>query len=189
MSKNIIIAKRYAKALFEIAQERQLIVEMEQQLKEVVALVETNYEWYLILTSPNINDVQKSMVFHKMLQGRICDVVWNTIQLLIKRRRINLLREIVDGYVRLAGEALGIVDAKVTSAYLLNESEKEAIAVEFGQKLDKTIRVHNIVDASIIGGLQVRIRDYLYDGSLSGKLGRLNRLLKSQAWGKWGEVN
>lgn len=181
MSQNIAIAKRYAKALFELAQERQLIVETEQQLKDIAEFMEVNYKLHLIFTSPNIGHAEKCMVFNKMFEGRVSDIILNTVRLLIERRRINLLREILKGYIYLASEALGIVDATVTSAYPLNESEKEAIVVEFSQKFGKAIRVHNVVDASVIGGLQVRILDHLYDGSLSGKLKRLNRLLKSQA--------
>ncbi|EJW18467.1 F0F1 ATP synthase subunit delta [Paenibacillus alvei] len=181
MSQNIVIAKRYAKALFELAQERQLVSETEQQLKETAELVKANHELYLILTSPNIGHAEKSAVLGKVLDGHVSDILLNMVQLLIERGRIDALREIADSYVRIAGEALGILDATVTSAYPLDESEKEAVAAEFGQKLGKTIRVHNVVDASVIGGLQVRIRDHLYDGSLSGKLERLNRSLKLQA--------
>lgn len=181
MSQNIVLVKRYAKALFELAQERQLVSEIGQQLKDTAELVGANPEMYLILTSPNIGHVEKAEVMSKVLDGHVSDIVLNTVQLLIERGRIDVLREIVDCYVRMAGEAFDILEARVTSAYPLNSSEKEAVAAEFGRKLGKTICVHNVVDASIIGGLQVRIRDHLYDGSLSGKLERLNRSLKSQA--------
>ncbi|MBN3523929.1 F0F1 ATP synthase subunit delta [Paenibacillus apiarius] len=181
MSQEIGIAKRYARALFELAEERKSISETEQQLKEAAQLVSGNEKLHVLLTSPNVVLADKIGVLDIALKEQVSDIVFNTLQLLIERGRINILHEVVDSYIRIAGEAIGLLDAYVTTAYPLNETEKQAVAAEFGQKLGKTIRIQNEVDASIIGGMLVRIGDRLYDGSLSGKLKRLNKTLKSQA--------
>ncbi|MCM3338680.1 F0F1 ATP synthase subunit delta [Paenibacillus sp. MER TA 81-3] len=181
MSQEIGVAKRYARALFELAEDRKTVSETEQQLKDVATVVSDNEKLYILLTSPNVVLADKIGVLDIALKDQVSDIVYNTLQLLIERGRINILHEVVNSYIRIAGEAIGLLDAYVTTAYPLNDAEKQAVAAEFGHKLGKTIRIHNVVDASIIGGMLVRIGDRLYDGSLSGKLDRMNKTLKSQA--------
>ncbi|UHA75661.1 F0F1 ATP synthase subunit delta [Paenibacillus sp. 481] len=181
MSQETVVAKRYAKALFELAQERQAVAETEQQLKLIAELLHANRELKLLLTSPNVNLADKSSVLKGALQGHVSDFVLNTLDMLIERGRIHALQDVANSYVRIAGAAIGLVDAEVTSAYALSEEEKQVVAFQFGSTLGKSVRVHNVVNASILGGMQVRIGDRLYDGSLSSKLTRMEKTLKSQA--------
>ncbi|MDE1399021.1 ATP synthase F1 subunit delta, partial [Bacillus licheniformis] len=78
----------------------------------------------------------------------------------------------------LSNEARGIADATVTTAKPLTEAEVQKIAEQFGQKLNKKLRVTTKVDPSIIGGMIVRIGDRLYDGSIKGKLARFTQQIK-----------
>ncbi|MNN90855.1 ATP synthase subunit delta [compost metagenome] len=61
----------------------------------------------------------------------------------------------------------------------LSEQETASIQARFGAVTGKTIQVTNIVDQSLLGGIKVRIGDTLYDGSLSGKLKRLEKTLQA----------
>ncbi|MNJ42267.1 ATP synthase subunit delta [compost metagenome] len=63
----------------------------------------------------------------------------------------------------------------------MNEEEKAAIADEFGTLINKKIRVLNEIDKDLLGGMKVRIGDTLYDGSLAGKLERLEKSFRRQA--------
>ena len=63
---------------------------------------------------------------------------------------------------RSQGESLGIADARVYSTYALNDEEKEAVAREFGGRVNKKIRIENIVDPTLLGGLKVAIGDTIY---------------------------
>lgn len=177
MSQETVVAKRYAKALFELALEQQLVQETEQQLKSVVEAIEASHELELLLTTPNIDMAGKLDVLNTTFEGHISNNVMELMKLLVERGRISILSDVLSSYIRIAGQALGTVDAEVTSAYPLSEAEQQAIAETFGQQMNKKIRIRNIVDKSIIGGIQVRIGDRLYDGSLSSKLVRMERTL------------
>jgi F-type H+-transporting ATPase subunit delta len=74
---------------------------------------------------------------------------------------------------------LGRAEAAVYSAKALTESEAAAIAAKFTNLTGRNIQVTNIVDPSLIGGIKVRIGDKLYDGSLSGKLERMEKVLQA----------
>lgn len=106
----------------------------------------------------------------------------NTLQLLIERRREEALEAFVKAYVKIANDALGQANATVYTPVKLSEAELNDIAATFGKLTGKQIRVESVIDKSLLGGIQVRIGDRLYDGSLSGKLKRLERTLnQSQA--------
>ncbi|MGZ9586320.1 F0F1 ATP synthase subunit delta [Paenibacillus marinisediminis] len=179
MSQETVVAKRYAKALFELALEQKSVLETEQQLKSVVEAIQSSHELELLLTTPNIDMAGKLDVLNTMFQGHISDHVIELIKLLVERGRVAILNDVLASYVQIAGAALGSVDAVVTSAKPLSESEQQAIAETFGKQLNKKIRISNVINASIIGGIQVRIGDRLYDGSLSSKLARMERSLLS----------
>ncbi len=61
------------------------------------------------------------------------------------------------------------------STYPLSEQEKGTVAAQFGALANKKIRVTNVIDKSLLGGVKVIIGDKLYDGSLAGKLERLEK--------------
>ena len=71
----------------------------------------------------------------------------------------------------------GIQEAVVTSAVPLSEQEKEQLAAVFEERLGKKLRIVNVVDSDLLGGLIVQIGDRLYDGSLKTKLTRFRRQL------------
>lgn len=181
MSRGSVVAKRYAKALFSLAQEQGLVSETEEQLKLIVSVVESNADIRAFLTAPNITLDTKIMTLKNSLQDKASSNVLNTVSLLIERGRQGELAAVLDAYRQVAGNALGRADAHVLSAQLLTEEEKSNIAVKFGALLGKTIRVTNTVNPELLGGLTVRIGDTLYDGSLRGKLDRLDKALQSAA--------
>ncbi|OAB42899.1 F0F1 ATP synthase subunit delta [Paenibacillus glacialis] len=175
MSRDTVVAKRYAKALFEVASQEQATLEVEQDLKAVVEAIQSNKEIGVFLTTPNISDSNKMNALNGALQGKLSQSVINTVDLLVKRRRTDIFPDLLENYIKFRGESLGMADAIVYSTYPLDEKEKEAVAAEFGQVAHKTIRVNNVIDKSLLGGLKVVIGDTLYDGSISGKLARLEK--------------
>lgn len=175
MSRDTIVAKRYAKALFEVAQQQQRVLETEQELRAVVVALTGDKEIGKFISSPNISDDAKRNALHASLDGKVSESVLRTVLLLIERGRVDLLDALLSDYVKIEGESLGIANALVYSTYALNEEEKQAVAREFGGRVNKQVRIENIVDPSLLGGLKVAIGDTIYDGSLSGKLERLEQ--------------
>ncbi|MFC9711113.1 F0F1 ATP synthase subunit delta [Paenibacillus sp. NPDC056933] len=175
MSRDTIVAKRYAKALFEVALGQQQVLEVEQELRTVVIAITGDAEIGKFIESPNISEEAKQNVLRTSLDGKVSEPVLKTVLLLIERGRVELLEALLNDYVKIEGESLGIADARVYSTYALNDEEQEAVAREFGGRVNKKIRIENIVDPTLLGGLKVAIGDTIYDGSLAGKLERLEQ--------------
>lgn len=179
MSREVIVAKRYAKALFELAQENGgAAAQVEQELKLVVDTISASNELEAYLKHPGVPLQAKVELLKQVFEGRVSGLVANTLQLLIEKGRETLVGAVYEDYVKIAGEALGQANATVTSALPLTVEEATNVKAQFEQMIGKKVRIENIVDPSLLGGLQVRIGDRLYDGSLSGKLARLEKSLK-----------
>lgn len=181
MSRGTVVAKRYAKALFQAAQDKGLVAETETQLKLIVDVIESDADFRAFLVAPNITLETKKQTLQKAFGAEASPIVMNAVNLLIERGREGELEAVLAAYLQVAGEALGRTDAHVISPTPLGEEEKAKLAERFGALLGKQVRITNAVNPELIGGLTVRIGDTLYDGSLKGKLERLEKTLQTAA--------
>lgn len=181
MSQNTVAAKRYARALFEVAAQQQKGLEVEEELRAVVHAIEGDADIQKFIATPNVPQSVKMNVIRQALAGKVSQPVLNTIELLLDRGRAEMFAELLNSYVKIQGASLGLADATVYSTYPLSDQEKEQVASEFGQLAHQKIRVTNVVDESLLGGLKVVIGDKLYDGSIAGKLERLEKSFNRRA--------
>ncbi|MBD0384316.1 F0F1 ATP synthase subunit delta [Paenibacillus sedimenti] len=174
---DIVVAKRYAKALFELASERGIIAQVEEDLKAVVDVVQNDADFQNFLKHPNIAVSEKTELLKKAFEGNVSETVLNTLQLLVSKRRESLLMSLYTDFVKIANEALGQASAIVYTPFALSEDKVQEVARHFGSVTGKKLRVQTVINPALLGGIQVRIGDRLYDGSLSGKLERLQKSL------------
>lgn len=175
MSRDTVVAKRYAKALYSAAVEQGITLEVEEQLKTVVDVLHLDQEVKRFILAPRISQSDKLKVLRTALQDKLSPTVMNTVELLVERGRTDIFADLLETYIKIEGDALGIGDATVYSTYALSQEEQDSVAAEFSQLTNRKIRVTNLIDKSLLGGLKVVIGDTLYDGSLSGKLARLEK--------------
>ncbi|WP_281883178.1 F0F1 ATP synthase subunit delta [Paenibacillus sp. YYML68] len=182
MSKDTVVAKRYAKALFEIAKEQNVVGPVSEELNGVLAVLQSEQGFSKLLSSPGLSTESKKELIQNVFGQQISEPVLNTLKLLVDKRREELFEALVSYYAAIANEATGQAKAIVYTPHALSEAEEQGIVSTFGQLTGKQIRVESVIDKSLLGGVQIRIGDRLYDGSLSGKLKRLERALnESQA--------
>jgi F-type H+-transporting ATPase subunit delta len=181
MNSDQTVAKRYAKALFEIASQQNIVSEVEEQLKALVTAIQGNLDVEKFLHHPNITATAKLDAIKNSFKGELSDAVVNILRLLLERGRQASISALSEGYVKIANEALGRANAIVSSPYPLSDKEAEEITSFFSKLTGKNIRVEQQIDTSLLGGIQVRIGDRLYDGSLKSKLANMEKtLLNSQ---------
>ncbi|AWB46275.1 F0F1 ATP synthase subunit delta [Paenibacillus sp. CAA11] len=181
MSRDTVVAKRYAKALYEIAAQEGRTLEVEQELKAAVQALTSDKSILNFISSPSVAESAKWQVIGGSLEGRLSAPVISLLKMLVSRGRTEILSELLDSYINISSAALGLANAVVYTTYALNEQEKQQVAEEFGALVQKKIRVENVVDTSLLGGMKVVIGDKLYDGSLAGKLERLEKSFRRQA--------
>ncbi|MFC5735454.1 F0F1 ATP synthase subunit delta [Cytobacillus gottheilii] len=175
--KSAAVSKRYAIALFDLAKEHQLIDSMEQELLVVKDVIQNSEGFQMLFQSPKIS-IQKKKEIVKDAFASLNAFVVNTLMILIERHREDIIAEVADQFIGLANEARGIAEAKVYTTRPLTDAEKQALSATFAAKIGKTsLRIDNIIDTNLLGGIKLRIGNTIFDGSLRGKLDRLERQL------------
>ncbi|MFT8873090.1 MAG: F0F1 ATP synthase subunit delta [Sporolactobacillus sp.] len=173
-----IVAMRYAEALFEVAEERQMIDAIETQLSATHVLLSEHAELRRTLLNPQVSAEDKKALVGKLLEGTVGLEVGNLLKLLIDRKRESIIGDVLDAYTLLANAKRGILDVTVTTAVPLSEDEQADLARRLGSALGKKLRVKASVKKDIIGGILLRIGDRLYDGTVAGKLSGFKHAIK-----------
>jgi F-type H+-transporting ATPase subunit delta len=175
---NGAISRRYAKAIFEIALANNSVDTLEKELKGIVAALGQSPDFKRILFHPQIEANEKKALINKIFTGQLSTTALNFIEFLVVKRREEYLHNIVDRFVVLANEHRNIVEAKVTTAVELSAEEISQLTNSLSKLTGKTVQLSTVVDATIIGGVIVRIGDTVIDGSIVNKLNSLKQTLK-----------
>lgn len=172
-----MVARRYALALFQLVKEQGLIDTVEEELRVVKEVFFVNEDFRAVLESPKISREKKKEILSSAFAS-VNPLVLNTLMLLADRHRENEIMDVAIEFSELANEARGIEAANVYSVRPLTDDERTALSVSFAKKIGKkSLQIENIVDSDLLGGIKVRIGNRIFDGSLRGKLDRLERTL------------
>ena len=172
---NSKVAKNYAEALFQIAVEKDTVDFLETELMIVKEVFQSNPDFLKFLQHPKVEAEKKNPLLQEAFAGFGEDVL-HTISLLVDRHNEALVPEVADHFTAFANEAKGIVEATVYSIRALTEEEKAEVEAVFKKKLNaNALRINNEIDPAIIGGVKVKVGNTVYDGSLKGKLDRMER--------------
>ncbi|MBU9724379.1 MULTISPECIES: F0F1 ATP synthase subunit delta [Bacillaceae] len=167
---------RYASAMFEYAQEKNLLSEVKQELELVSQVMRETNLLDEVFRHAKMTPEEKKKIVSSSFSGKVSEAVVNLLFILIDKKREDVFLAIVDDYNSLFNEAEGVAEAQVYSAKALTDEEKEAVASVFAAKAGKQkLLIDNIVDKELIGGLKVRVGDRVYDGSVATKLARIQQ--------------
>ncbi|GHH98804.1 F0F1 ATP synthase subunit delta [Neobacillus kokaensis] len=170
-----MVAKRYALALLQIAKEKQLLGVMLEDLRVIKEVAGYTPELKAVLHSSKLTKETKKAVLSQAFAS-VNVYVLNTLLLLVDRQREDYLAAVADEFLALANEEMGVAEADVYSTRALSDAEREAVSAVFAAKVGKkALNIKNFVDSDLLGGLRLRIGNRIYDGSLRGKLDRLER--------------
>lgn len=176
---NPILAKRYADALLDLAIEQNKMVELKEDIQIVQTVFKQNEELIELLNSPRISKSQKTTVIETSFKDISKDIV-NMILLLVERQRTELIKPMFKVLNDQILEKQGIAYLEVYTTQSLSASQNEAIIEDFKIRINKpTVLLNEIVDPSIIGGLKIRYRNTVYDGSVKNSLNRLRSKIKT----------
>jgi len=173
------VAKKYSTALFELAQDKNLIDKAWEQFNSLAEYLKSDRTLLDFMTAPQISDAKKAVLIEKVFSGTMERVFFNFIKFLAERRRIQFLPEIIEEFDRQYRLYKGIAKATVITAIPLGENERQRLIAELAGKTSLKIEVEEKIDKSIIGGMVVKLHDQIIDGSIRHGLNLLrNRLMK-----------
>jgi F-type H+-transporting ATPase subunit delta len=168
-------ARRYAKAVYDVAQEEGQVAEWGHRLA-LVSEVFSDPDVVSVLTNPTIA-VEERMALVSAAPHVFDSPATNFARLLIESNRVPDARDIEQEFQRLADATAGRVQATVTTAVELTPKDRDRVEAELSKRLGKEIRMHLVVDPHILGGLKLQYGDRLVDASVATKLQQLRRRL------------
>jgi len=169
-------ARRYAEAAFEIAERDDSMAAWLAGL-EIAEMRLMVPEAARVLASPAIPAAAREGLLDRLLAADVTGAPRNLLALLVRRGRFEELPSVAAEFRRLHRRREGIVEAVVTSATPLDASEIAELEERLAATAGARVELSQTVDASLIGGLQVRVGDRLIDGSVRGRLERLRARL------------
>ena len=175
-----LVSKTYGDALFAVALEENRMDEFFEAVQVVVDVLRTNDEFGKLMNHPKIIKEDKVKVVEEAFGDKIPKEIVGIMTLLVTKGRAEEMLSVFDYFVDLVKEEKRIGKAYVTTAVALDNEQK----AEVEQKLldttkYETFEMNYSVDASLIGGMVIRIGDRVVDSSVKTKLQDLTRKLRN----------
>ena len=171
------VARRYAKALFDIATEKDQTTNYQSELKALTDALATDADFNSLLLGRVISAAEKKDLVRKVFGKVFSTDVTSFVCLVLDKGREALLPEMFAAYTELLDAAAGVIPVNVTAAFELSAAQLDSLSKAFEKKLESPVRLVTTVDKSLIGGLKAQVGDTVYDGSLSGRINDLGRRL------------
>ncbi len=174
------IARRYAKAIFELAVETGALGAVAGDLALAREVFDSTPEFVSQITSPIVGRDQKLALIEKLLAAaHFGPTVANALRLLAERHRLGLLPAIVESFGGMVDAHEGRVHSRVVSARPLEPQDLAEISRRLAQALQCRVVMDAAVDPNLLGGLTVEVNGKTIDGSVRGQLKSLSRQLRS----------
>jgi F-type H+-transporting ATPase subunit delta len=169
-------AKRYAKALFELASDKLDAVENDMQL--IRQSFDATPQLSKVLKDPTTGVSKKIAIVNQVFDKNISEITRKLIHLLGEKDRLELLYDISKAFNERYKKYKGIKEATVISAVALDDQLKQNILNKVKELTGSSeIKLTNVVDPAIIGGFILNMDDMRYDASISGKLAKIKSKL------------
>ncbi|WP_407894006.1 ATP synthase F1 subunit delta [Lacticaseibacillus sp. N501-2] len=174
---NATVAPRYARALFEAAQETDQLQAVSEELVSLRQVLAQNPSLLSTLTAVTVKLEDKQTLIDT-LKSEASSLVANLLQLTFDYGRIAALPFIFDDFDQRFADAIGQLDATVTTAVTLTSDQQQALSQAIANKFHgKSVQMTTKVDPALMGGVKVRVRDAVIDGSVATRLGKLRAQL------------
>ncbi len=179
-----VIARRYARALAEVASEKGIIEKTDEDLIVLADILDSERgevsvpELADYLGSPVIALAEKIKMTDVLCEKlQIGELVSEFLNVLIRKGRVPLISRIAREYIRISSSIEEIVTAEVESAYSLSSVEEDKIIKALELKEQKKVRLHSKVNEALLSGVRIKIGDVLLDGSIKGRMDRIEAKL------------
>jgi F-type H+-transporting ATPase subunit delta len=171
--------KRYAEALFSLAQEQGKAEQWLEALGRVREVL-SDPTAVLYFSEPRMLADRKLDAINQ-ISGDVDKLLANFLGLLVERSGTALLPKVIDAFGELLNESIGRVQATVTSATTVTSEQEQRLKDSLSKMLDKDVVLDVNEDPEIIGGVVVRVGDQIIDGSVKTKLQALKQRLERES--------
>ena len=173
------LARRYATALFELADEKKQLDEVARDLTSITAMIDSSADLRRLIQSPIIPRHKQFLAMDAILAtADVGKITRNFLGVVTQNGRLFAILGIIKGYQSLLAHLRGEVSAEIITATPLAESQLDAIKSSIKETLVNKLTINAKVDKSLLGGLVVKVGSRMIDTSLRTKLSQLELAMK-----------
>jgi F-type H+-transporting ATPase subunit delta len=173
------VAGRYATALFELALEEKALETVERDLNRFASALDAVEDLRRLVRSPVFTAEEQQRAIAAILDKmEIEGLTANFLKLIARNRRLYAAPDMIKAFRALLARHRGQASAEVTSALSLTEGQLRALQTALKAALHKDVQLDQKVDATLLGGLVVKVGSRMVDSSLRTKLNSLKQTMK-----------
>jgi F-type H+-transporting ATPase subunit delta len=169
------LAVPYAKALFDLAIEKNLLEETMKDMQIVAALFESNKDFRMMLKSPVINEVKKKIIFARIFEKALSKLTFTFLMIIIRKKRESYIGDITFAFIELYKDHKGILTTTLKTAAPVTEEIRSVVRDLMKNQTKGEIELIEEVNADMIGGFILQWKDKQYNASILKQLKRLER--------------
>lgn len=178
-----LVSKTYGEALLELAMEESAqnsdrAAQLMEEIQAVQKILDENPEFDKLMKHPGIPKQDKITLMENVFKGRVSNEITGLLEMVIQKERYKDLPAIFQYYIDRVKDARRIGVAYVTTATALSEAQKSAVEKRLLETTTyRRMEMNFQTDASLIGGMTIRINDRVVDSSIRTKLNDLTKQL------------
>lgn len=169
--------KRYALALYQVAEQKGKVEEYLNNLREICNLIDNNKDFYEVIKHPQISTKKKKKMFINIFKGKIDEELLSFLLILIEKDRILYIKEKLNEMEKIHLERNNTLMAIVRTAVPLKKEEASLLKEKLEDKYDKKINMTTEVDKSLLGGVYVRVGNDVIDGTIKSELDEMKNIM------------
>ena len=173
------LAERYAAALFELAEERRMLDTVAADLRALKAMIGASADLTRLVRSPILSRAEQGRAIAALAERAGLDpLVRDFLGVVARNRRLFAVPAMINSYLETLAARRGEVTAEVTAAQPLSEAQLTRLGEQLRQAVGRRVAVEVKVDRGLLGGMIIKLGSRMVDGSLRGKLARLQLAMK-----------
>ena len=164
-------ANRYSLALYELASESNLLLQIEKNSLAMLNLISNSKDFNNLIKDPTLSSEILMEIIKKISENFKLETLFkNFLSFLISKRRFFYIEKILSSFNEICSEKRGELKAEIKSAKELTQNEIDMITDELSNNFKSKIKLNYKLDKSLIGGLVVQVGSTMIDTSIKNKL-------------------
>ena len=174
-------AVRYAAALYALAFEQGVLDKTVDEMASLGRLIVESDVFTRLVRTPFTDSTTRGILNGALAAQGFSPLVLNFVNVAVANRRLRDLPALVSGFAAYVAAKRGEIVATVTTAHGLTDLQRTQLRARLTESGFGSVRLVELVDASLLGGMTLKIGAKLYDTSLKSRISRLNYSLKGAA--------
>jgi F-type H+-transporting ATPase subunit delta len=164
------ITDRYAKALFDLAEEENSLYPVYVSLQEITTILKEKKDLYVFIHNPLLSLEERASILTKVFENKIPGLLLKFLLFMNVKNRLNTLADVFDSLDVLFLEKNNQIRADLQTPYAISDDQKENIQRKLNKKYHKEITLDSHVNPDLLGGFRLLAEGTLYDGTIKTQL-------------------